>query len=119
MHRKDTNVQDGVVVHVGDDNAAVVGSECVIGHRAVLHACTIGDGVLVGMNAVVLDGATVGEGCVIAAGAVVGPGKTIPPYSLVAGVPGKIIKTMTGEDTEHIRKLAGKYSRLLHNYLEA
>jgi gamma-carbonic anhydrase len=75
--------------------------------------------VLVGMNATVLDGSVVGDGCIIAAGSVVSPGKTIPPRSLVAGVPGKVIKTLTEDDEAHIRQLAGKYGRLLFNYLNA
>ena len=116
---KGSNIQDGTVIHVGDDNYTIVGEEVVVGHRAVLHACTVNSGCLIGMNATVLDGSVIGEGSIIAAGSVVSPGKSIPPRSLVAGVPGKVIKQLTDADEEHIRKLAGKYGRLLFNYLNA
>lgn len=114
--RERSNLQDGTVVHLGDDDATFVAEEVVVGHRAVLHGCRIGGGVLVGIQATVLDGATVGEGSVIAAGALVTAGTTIAPHSLVVGVPGKVIRTLTATDEQSHRALAGKYTRLAHNY---
>ena len=69
------------------------------------------------MNSTVLDGAVIGQGSIIASGAVVAPGKEIPPRSLVAGVPGKVIKTLTEAEEAHTRKVAEKYGRLVHNFI--
>jgi carbonic anhydrase/acetyltransferase-like protein (isoleucine patch superfamily) len=111
-----SNIQDGAVVHLGDDNPTIVGEEVVVGHRAVLHGCRIRGGCLIGIQATVLDGAEIGEGSVIGAGALVTPGTKIPPRSLVLGTPGRVVKTLTAADEEFHRKLAGKYMRLAHNY---
>ncbi len=110
------NLQDGTVVHVGDEDPTIVGEECVVGHRAVLHGCTIGGGTLVGINATVLDGVKLGPGSVVGAGALVTAGKDLPARSLVLGVPAKFIRTLTQNDEAFHRRLAGKYTRLAHNY---
>ena len=86
----ETNVQDGAVLHVSANFPCRVGNRVTIGHRAIVHGCTIADNVLIGMGAIVLDGATVGEGVVIGAGALVVPGMDVPPHSLVLGTPGKV-----------------------------
>lgn len=114
--RERSNVQDGAVVHLGDRNATLVAEEVVIGHRAVVHGCTIGGGTLVGIQATILDDAVIGEGSVIGSCALVTAGAVIPPHSLVVGVPGRVIKTLTAEDEDFHRRLAGKYVRLAHNY---
>jgi carbonic anhydrase/acetyltransferase-like protein (isoleucine patch superfamily) len=93
-----TNIQDGVVVHNDHGRPAVIGADCVVGHRAVVHGCRIGDRCLIGIGAIVLNGAVVGDECVIGAGALVGEGKTIPPRSLVLGVPGRVVRTVTDEE---------------------
>lgn len=111
-----SNLQDGTVVHLGDDDPTIVGEEVVVGHRAVIHGCTIGGGTLVGIQATILDGVKIGEGCVIGAGALIPAGREIPPHSLVLGAPGKVVRTLTAEDEEFHRRLAGKYTRLAHNY---
>lgn len=111
-----SNLQDGTVVHLGDDDPTIVGEEVVVGHRAVIHGCTIGGGTLVGIQATILDGVKIGEGCVIGAGALIPAGREIPPHSLVLGTPGKIVRTLTAADEEFHRRLAGKYTRLAHNY---
>ncbi len=85
-----SNLQDGVVVHTDPGFPTTIGRGVSVGHRAVLHGCTVGDGTLVGMSATVLNGAVIGEDCLIAAGAVVPEGMQVPPRSLVAGVPGKV-----------------------------
>lgn len=111
-----SNLQDGTVVHLGDDDPTIVGEEVVVGHRAVIHGCTIGGGTLVGIQATILDGVKIGEGCVIGAGALIPAGREIPPHSLVLGAPGKVVRTLTAADEEFHRRLAGKYTRLAHNY---
>ena len=104
-----SNLQDGVVGHTDPDFPLTVGARVSVGHRAVLHGCTIDDDVLVGMGAVVLNGAHVGRGSLIAAGAVVPQGADIPPGSLVAGVPGKVRRELTEDELEHIRRNAETY----------
>jgi len=116
--RERSNLQDGAVVHLGDHSGTFVAEEVVIGHRAVIHGCRIGGGTLVGIQATILDDAVVGEGCVIGSCALVTAGMIVPPHSLVVGVPGKVVKTLTAEDEAYHRRLAGKYTRLSHNYRE-
>jgi carbonic anhydrase/acetyltransferase-like protein (isoleucine patch superfamily) len=111
-----SNLQDGTVVHLGDDDPTIVGEEVVVGHRAVIHGCTIGGGTLVGLQATILDGVKIGEGCVIGACTLIPAGREIPPHSLVLGAPGKVVRTLTAADEEFHRRLAGKYTRLAHNY---
>jgi len=115
---EDSNLQDGTVVHLGDDDPTVIGPEVVVGHRAVVHGCTIGGGTLVGIQSTILDGAVVGEGSIIGSGSVVTAGTQIPPRSLVLGIPGKVVRTLTAADEAFHRKLAGKYVRLSHNHRE-
>jgi carbonic anhydrase/acetyltransferase-like protein (isoleucine patch superfamily) len=111
-----SNIQDGTVIHLGDNDATVIGEHVVVGHRAVLHGCTIERCCLIGMQATVLDGAVVGEGSIIGAGAIVSAGSVIPPHSLVLGVPGKVVKELPPEKSQAHKMLAEKYARLAHNY---
>lgn len=111
-----SNLQDGTVVHLGDRDPTVLEEDVVVGHRAVLHGCTVEAGSLIGIQATVLDGARVGRGSVIGAGAVVTAGQTIPPYSLVLGVPGKVVKSLNSASEDDHRRLAAKYCRMVHNY---
>ena len=111
-----SNVQDGTVIHLGDHDPTIVGEDVVIGHRAVLHGCTIGDACLVGIQATVLDGAVVGEGSVIGAGAVVTAATQIPRGSLVLGTPGKVVKALSDDAADFHRAMAGKYVRLQGNH---
>jgi carbonic anhydrase/acetyltransferase-like protein (isoleucine patch superfamily) len=84
-------VQDGAVLHVSQGFPCVVGANVTIGHQAIVHGCTVEDGVLIGMGAIVLDGAVIGRGAIVAAGTVVPPGMKVPPEALVLGVPAKIM----------------------------
>lgn len=111
-----SNLQDGTVVHVGDADAAIIGADVVVGHRAVIHGCHVEDAVLVGIQATILDGAVIGAGSVVGAGALVTANTRIPPRSLVLGVPGKVVKTLTADEEDFHRRLAGKYTRIAHNY---
>ncbi|NEN04379.1 gamma carbonic anhydrase family protein [Diaminobutyricibacter tongyongensis] len=104
-----SNLQDTVACHVDRGFPLTVGSGVSVGHGAVLHGCTIGDDVLVGMSATVLNGAVVGSGSLLAAGTVVLEGAEIPPGSLVAGVPGKVRRELTEEERAGIRANADAY----------
>ncbi len=88
----ETNVQDLTVVHTDPDSPVVLGDRVTVGHRVVLHGCTVEDDALIGMGAVVLNGAVVGRGAVVAAGAVVTQGMHVPEMALVAGVPAKVLE---------------------------
>jgi carbonic anhydrase/acetyltransferase-like protein (isoleucine patch superfamily) len=112
-----TNVQDGAVLHVGDFSACVIGADTVVGHRAMLHGCRVEDRCLIGMQATVLDDAVIGQGSIIAAGALVTARTVIPPRSLAAGIPARVIRALGPDDEEQTRLLAAKYARLKENYL--
>jgi len=111
-----SNLQDGVVVHADAGFPATVGSGVSVGHRAVLHGCTVQDDCLIGMGAVVLNGAVVGAGSMVAAGAVVLEGAQIPPGSLVAGVPGKVRRQLTEEERAGIIDNAQRYVTLTQDH---
>jgi len=104
-----SNVQDNVSVHVDSGHGVVIGERVSIGHNAVVHGCTIGDGSLIGMGAVVLSGAVIGRGCLIAGGAVVLGGTEIPDGSLVAGVPAKVRRALTEDERQGLRENATTY----------
>ncbi len=111
---RNTNVQDNSVLHVTPEFPCVVGAGVTIGHRCVVHACTIGDNVRVGIGAVVLTGAVVEDDAQVAAGALVPEGKVVPAGWLVMGVPAKPVRKMTAEELEDIRKNARDYLELWH-----
>jgi carbonic anhydrase/acetyltransferase-like protein (isoleucine patch superfamily) len=106
---KGTNIQDNAVIHLADEYAAILGDYVTVGHSAVVHACTIGNEVLVGMGAVVLDGAVVGDQCIIGAKAVVPGGMEIPAGSMVLGTPAKIKRPLTPEERAGLKHWADKY----------
>lgn len=111
-----SNVQDGAVLHVGDDSPCTVGRDVVVGHRAVLHGCRVEDACLIGMQATILDDAVIGAGSIVGAGALVTQERVIAPRSLVLGAPARVVRKLTEEDEAHNRALAAKYARLKHNY---
>ncbi|BBY34694.1 gamma carbonic anhydrase family protein [Mycolicibacter minnesotensis] len=108
----ESNIQDGVTIHVDKDFPCRVGEHVSVGHNAVLHGCTIGDGCLIGMGAIVLNGAVVGEGSLVAAGAVIPQGMVVPPRSLVAGVPGKVRRELSDAEVDNNRYNAVGYGLL-------
>ncbi len=113
-----SNVQDGCVCHCTTGGPElVVGDNVTIGHGAIIHSCTVEDGALIGMGAVILDGARIGKGSIIAANAVVLEGTVIPPGSLVAGVPGKIRKQVDPEVIERLTAQSMEYYELTLSYL--
>ncbi|MDB2330147.1 gamma carbonic anhydrase family protein [Alteromonas sp.] len=95
-----TNIQDGSVLHTDKGVPLTLGEGVTVGHKVMLHGCTIGDYSLVGINAVVLNGAQVGKYCIIGANALITENMVIPDYSLVVGSPGKVVKTLAPEDVE-------------------
>ena len=105
-----SNLQDGSVVHVTRDRfPADIGSDVTIGHRAVVHGCTIGQACLIGIGAIVLDGAEIGEGAWVGAGAVVTPGTRIPPGQLALGTPARPIRALSDDERAHQRDTIGRY----------
>jgi gamma-carbonic anhydrase len=109
---RNTNVQDGSVVHVTPELPCVIGEGVTIGHRCVVHACTIGNNVRVGIGAVVLTGAVLEDAAQVGAGAVVPPGKVVPSGTLVMGVPAKPVRQMKEEELDDIRRNAVEYLEL-------
>ncbi|MCW3820098.1 gamma carbonic anhydrase family protein [Micromonospora sp. DR5-3] len=105
-----SNIQDGCVVHADPSFPAIVGAGVSVGHRAVLHGCTIEDEVLIGMGAVVLNGARIGAGSLVAAGAVVLEGTVVPPGSLVAGLPARVRRDLSAEERAGIVRNATGYA---------
>lgn len=114
-----TNVQDGAVLHADPGFPATIGDGVTIGHRAVVHGCTVSDDVLVGMGAVLMNGVHVGAGSLIAAGAVLTQGTVVPPGSLVAGVPGKVRRELTDAERDTIPLSAAAYVHLLGLHRDA
>lgn len=104
-----TNIQDNSVLHLADELPCILGNWVTVGHSAVVHACTVGDEVLVGMGAVVLDGAVIGEQSLIGAKALVTQGMKVPPGSLVLGAPAKIVRTLTADERAGLKWWAQKY----------
>lgn len=113
-----SNVQDGTIVHVmNGTHPTTIGDDVTIGHAAVVHGCTLHDRVLVGMGAIILNGAEVGEDSIVAAGTLLPEGMKVPPRSLVMGSPGKVRRTLTGEDVASILEFASRYVDYRLDYL--
>jgi carbonic anhydrase/acetyltransferase-like protein (isoleucine patch superfamily) len=112
-----SNVQDGAVIHTADDLPTIIGQLVTVGHKAIVHACTVEDEVLVGMGSIILDGARVGTRSIIGANATVKQGMEIPPGSLVLGTPAKIVRTLSDAEQDEIKMWALRYVRLSREYL--
>ena len=112
-----SNIQDGSVLHLADDFGVEIGDDVTIGHKALVHACTIEDGALIGMGAIIMDGAVVGARSIIGAGALVTAGTVIPPDSLVLGSPAKVVRELTEAERDEGRRLAAKYVLVSRRYL--
>lgn len=104
-----SNVQDLCCLHTDPDFPLTIGADCTIGHRAILHGCTIGDGALIGMGATILNGAVIGEGALIGAGALVTEGKHIPAGALVMGAPAKVVRMLDDAAMDDLRASAARY----------
>jgi carbonic anhydrase/acetyltransferase-like protein (isoleucine patch superfamily) len=106
-----TNVQDGAVMHVDPGCPLKVGANVTIGHQAMLHGCTVGDGSLIGIRAVIYNHAVIGRDSIVGAGALVTEGKTFPDRSLIVGVPAKLVRQLTDEDLQGLQRAADSYVR--------
>lgn len=106
---KYTNIQDGSVVHIAKDFPTIVGDYVTVGHKALIHACTVGNNSLIGMGAIILNGAKIGSNTIIGAGSLVPPNKEIPDGVLAFGNPIKIIRNLTNEEKEKLVKSALDY----------
>ncbi len=116
-----SNVQDASVLHADCGQPLVVGERVTVGHKVMLHGCTIGDESLIGIGAIVLNGARIGKNCLVGAGALVTEGKEFPDGSMVIGSPAKVVRQLTPEQIEGLRQSAQHYSdnaRLFHERLK-
>ncbi|WP_137173234.1 gamma carbonic anhydrase family protein [Massilia sp. HP4] len=104
-----SNVQEGTVMHTDPGYPLELGKNVTVGHQAMLHGCTVGDGSLIGIQAVVLNGARIGKGCLVGAGALVTEGKQFPDHSLILGSPAKVVRTLTQEDLLRLEATAAGY----------
>ena len=111
-----SNIQDLCVCHTDPGYPLTVGENCTIGHRAILHGCTIGDGALIGMAATVMDGAVVEPGAMVAAGALVTPGKVVPRGELWGGSPARFLRRLTDEDRVRAEAGVKRYLMLAEDY---
>jgi len=111
-----SSVQDNSVVHVDPDWPCIIGDNVTIGHRAVVHGCTVGDNCRIGIGAVVLSGAVIEEGAQVGAGALVPPGRVVAAGTLVMGVPAKPVRRMSAEELEDILRNAREYEELWRTY---
>jgi carbonic anhydrase/acetyltransferase-like protein (isoleucine patch superfamily) len=105
-----SNVQDGAVMHVDPGFPLNLGANVSVGHQAMLHGCTVGDGSLIGIQAVVLNAAVIGRGCLVGAGAVITERKVFADGSLILGAPAKVVRELTAEERENILKTAQHYA---------
>lgn len=106
-----SNIQENCVLHTDMGSPLVIGENCTIGHKVMLHGCTIGDGTLIGMGAIVLNGAVIGKGCLIGAGALITENKVIPDGSLVMGAPGKVVRQLDPEAQARLVQSAIGYQK--------
>lgn len=113
-----SNVQDGAMLHSDPGAPLSVAEDCTIGHHAILHGCTIGARVLIGMGAIILNHAVIGEDCLVGAGALVTEGKTFPPRSLIIGSPARAVRTLDDAALEGLRRSAAHYAMRGRTYAE-
>ena len=104
-----SNVQEGTVMHTDIGHPLTIGADVTIGHQAMLHGCTVGDGALIGIQAVILNGAKIGCGCLVGAGALVTEGKEFPDNMLIIGSPAKAVRELTAEDVARLKGSADSY----------
>ncbi|PCI86669.1 MAG: gamma carbonic anhydrase family protein [Hyphomicrobiales bacterium] len=116
--KDNSNVQDGSIMHADYGFPATIGQGCTIGHKAIIHGCTIEDHSLVGMGATVLNGAVIGEECLVGAGALVSEGKIIPARSLVIGMPGKVRRDLSDDEVKGLYKSAEHYMQNATRYIQ-
>lgn len=106
---KRCNIQDGVVGHVNTDQPLILGDGVSVGHAAIIHGCKIGDGTLIGMGAIVLNGADIGEYALVGAGSLVTENQVIPPRTLCLGSPAKVVRQLTEQDLQRMKRTTDSY----------
>jgi len=111
-----SNVQENCVMHIDAGYPLIIGQNCTIGHKVMLHGCTIGDNTLIGMGAIVLNGAKIGKNCLIGAGALITENKEIPDNSLVMGSPGKVVRGVDAALAEKLRQSALHYQENMRRF---
>ena len=113
---KGSNVQDNCTLHVSDDFKINIGEGVTIGHNAILHGCTIGNNTLIGMGSIILNDTKIGENTIVAAGTLIPQGKTFPSGVLLLGSPAKVIRNLTQDEIENIKKASESYMELSKMY---
>jgi len=113
---RNSNIQDLAVLHSDKGVPLTIGEHVTVGHQAMLHGCTVGDGSLIGIQAVVLNGAKIGRGCIVGAGSVVTEGKEFPDYSLILGSPAKVVRTLDRERADGLVTSALNYVANAHRF---
>ena len=113
-----SNIQENSVLHTDEGYPLTIGTNCTIGHKAMLHGCTIEDGALIGMGATVLNGAVIGAGSLVGAGALVAENKVIPPGVLVLGSPGRVVRELTDAHRRNMLGAAQHYQERMREYKE-
>lgn len=113
-----SNIQENCVLHTDIGSPLAIGQNCTIGHKAMLHGCTIGDGALVGMGATILNNAVIGKGCLIGAGALVTEGKVIPDGTMVLGAPGKVARDLSADEVQGLLASAEAYRANMRRFRE-
>ena len=113
-----TNIQDNCIVHMDADFPVTLGNQVTVGHKAVLHGCTIGNNALIGINSVIMNDVVIGHDCLIGSNTLLTEGKQIPPRSLVVGSPGKIIRELNDEEVAEITEFSDRYVRNSKRYRE-
>ncbi len=116
---EESNIQDGAVGHSDPGAPLTIGARVTVGHQAILHGCTIGDGALVGMGARVLNGAVIGANCLVGAGALVTEGKTFEPAMLIVGVPARVVRALTDGEVAGLALSAAHYAQKAAHYAAA
>ena len=124
-----TNIQDMSILHITqhtgterddqDGFPTIIGSDVTVGHRCILHGCTVGNLCLIGMGAIILDGVVIGEESIVGAGSVVTPGKQFPPRSLIMGTPAKVVKEVSEKQIEEMQASWRRYVALKNEYYQA
>ncbi len=113
-----TNIQELCCLHCDDNVPLIIGDEVTVGHGAIVHCSTVGDGTLIGMGAIVLNDCKIGKNCLIAAGAVLSPGTVVPDGMVAMGIPGKVVRPVKDKELEYIRNNMNHYVALAHEHAE-
>ena len=113
---ENSNLQEACVLHTDPGYVLTVGSNVSVGHQAMLHGCTIGEGSLIGIQAVILNGAKIGRNCLVGAGALVTEGKEFPDNSLIIGSPAKAVRSLSDEEIARLRNIANNYVKRAQNF---